>query len=93
MKTTWEYKAVRQPDERLTYGGIQDILNQYGSEGWELCSIDYGSFIFKRKIKEKRGLAYKALLAMSAAFDINQKASDGSAIGLCRAAIKQEEEA
>lgn len=29
---------------------IAERLDLYGDEGWELCGIEYGAFIFKRKV-------------------------------------------
>lgn len=55
----WEYKLVSQRLFRAeasksaneTRGGtdsIEDGLDAFGRDGWELCGIDYGHFIFKR---------------------------------------------
>jgi hypothetical protein len=32
-----------------SYEELTGLLNSLGEEGWELCSIDYGAFIFKRE--------------------------------------------
>jgi hypothetical protein len=50
-KPEWEYKLVR-PMTHETCGvcEIEDVLNRYGTDGWELCGIDYGCYIFKRPV-------------------------------------------
>lgn len=52
MVTQWEYL------ERPQYGAA--MLNQYGEEGWEMCAVTDGQFIFKRPkaapvVAERRG--------------------------------------
>lgn len=58
MNKKYEYKII----ERTTLGGVEDMLNMYGMQGWELVGYssdavhvmsvirDY-QFIFKREIK------------------------------------------
>ena len=43
----WEYKLVSVKDA-IAEESVQEFLNKYGEEGWELTTIDYGSFILKR---------------------------------------------
>lgn len=43
----WEYMLVLQPKTPTV---AEDDLNSLGMDGWELCGIDYGCFIFKRPI-------------------------------------------
>lgn len=43
---SFEYKLVPTPD----YPGIVPALKLLGEEGWELCGIEYGCFIFKREL-------------------------------------------
>ena len=45
----YEYQLVTMP--RGSSVDIENFLNEYGIEGWELCGIDYGCFVFKRKVK------------------------------------------
>ena len=44
----WEYKLV--PRQEARFGPIQQFLNYFGSEGWELVCLEYDHFIFKRKL-------------------------------------------
>lgn len=44
----FEYKLVAQP-RKETFEEITETLNSLGVEGWELCSTDYGCFIFKKE--------------------------------------------
>ena len=46
----FKYILVKQPDGSIKK--IEDFLNTYGEDGWELTCHDYGCFIFKRRIKE-----------------------------------------
>ncbi len=43
-----QYKAV--PIERLGTGAIQEALDQYGAQGWELVAVEatQGHLIFKK---------------------------------------------
>jgi len=43
--TRWEYKIVR---DVFIGAAPQDLLNEYGSRGWELISIDGTCCVFKR---------------------------------------------
>ena len=43
----WEYQMEPMPRNK-TVKEIEDYLNYYGNDGWELCGIEYGCFIFKR---------------------------------------------
>lgn len=31
---------------------VQEELDNYGREGWELCTVEYGCWIFKRELRE-----------------------------------------
>lgn len=48
LRKRYEYHMVKQLPGK-TVADIIAILNIIGSNGWELCSIDYGYFIFKRE--------------------------------------------
>lgn len=48
LRKRYEYHMVQQLPGK-TVAGITDILNVLGSDGWEICAIDYGYFIFKRE--------------------------------------------
>lgn len=57
MKPEWEYKVVHWSQRHES--NLQDLLNTYGSEGWELVSaetdntsIEIKTLIFKRVHKE-----------------------------------------
>lgn len=43
----WEYQLVPQPRNKSALE-LEEYLNDNGKDGWELCGIDYGCFIFKR---------------------------------------------
>jgi hypothetical protein len=50
----WEYKLVSQV-RSSTQDAVSLVLNRHGKEGWELCGIDYGCFIFKRAVDPVSG--------------------------------------
>lgn len=43
----YEYLCVPQKTAQFP---IENYLNNFGEDGWELVAIDYGSFIFKREV-------------------------------------------
>jgi hypothetical protein len=45
----FEYSLVALP-AKSTAAEIEKLLNGYGKAGWELCGMNYGSFIFKREV-------------------------------------------
>lgn len=50
----WEYKVARQPikksEDSSNSSIIQEFLNQFGQQGWELVQVDGRKFIFKRQV-------------------------------------------
>lgn len=47
----WEYYAVTLPKDPQDPTDILVILERYGMNGWELCCVEYGCWIFKREKK------------------------------------------
>lgn len=59
MSKQWEYKTVSLPNiNNLRYRDdgaaekLKRFLDGFGFDGWELCGIEYGHFIFKREKEE-----------------------------------------
>lgn len=53
MRQKWEYRTVLLPraeDLPCSQDPLVTFLNGFGNEGWELCGVEYGSFIFKRTL-------------------------------------------
>ena len=48
----YEYLLIPQPERPNRTTSISDFLDGLGLDGWELCAIDYGCFIFKRVLEE-----------------------------------------
>jgi hypothetical protein len=48
----WEYWLMRSP-HCASGEDVEIMLNKKGELGWELVAIDYGCFIFKRKLERK----------------------------------------
>ena len=48
--TKYEYKVIRTL-KSTHYDLLLEYLNKQGQEGWELCTTEYGAFIFKREIR------------------------------------------
>jgi hypothetical protein len=46
---TFEYKVEKMPG-RATLKDVEEVLNAYGKDGWELCSTEYGAFMLKREV-------------------------------------------
>lgn len=45
----FEYKVTSTRKGGTTFMQLEIDLNELGLEGWELCGIEYGAFIFKRE--------------------------------------------
>jgi hypothetical protein len=54
MRKQWEYEYADKPrlDEYNSQRDAEDILNNLGAEGWELCGEHHGFFVFKRGLEE-----------------------------------------
>lgn len=46
MRVTWEYKWAPTADPE----NLVRVLNEYGADGWEMVTTDYGGVIFKRPV-------------------------------------------
>lgn len=45
----WEYRVEIAP-VTMTVDSLQQMLNELGKCGWELCTIAYGTLVFKRVV-------------------------------------------
>ncbi|GAX62041.1 ribosomal protein L2 [Candidatus Scalindua japonica] len=55
-ETQWEYKIVYAKDKGSMKQQVkQDLpaLNELGRKGWELVTVQYSNYYFKRKIRKK----------------------------------------
>jgi hypothetical protein len=48
VREQWEYRMVTMP----RFVDADAILNNLGKKGWELCGIEYGQFILKRRVEQ-----------------------------------------
>ena len=46
----WEYKIVPPDLKHFTHGRREEMLNELGSEGWELVAATEGVLYFKRPL-------------------------------------------
>ncbi len=54
-ETQWEYKIVyakNQDSMKRQVKQDQPVLNALGMQGWELVTMQYSNYYFKRKIKK-----------------------------------------
>ncbi len=49
---TYEYQLITQP-KGLTAQQVENLLNDMGNDGWELCGTDYGCFMMKKEREAK----------------------------------------
>lgn len=49
LNPQWEYALLSQRDVSIRTQTVAEFLNEEGQYGWELCGIDYGCFIMKRR--------------------------------------------
>ncbi|MBC8550965.1 MAG: DUF4177 domain-containing protein [Candidatus Brocadiales bacterium] len=55
VETQWEYKIVYAKAKGKMQQQVkqdQPVLNELGKQGWELVSVQYSNYYFKRKIKK-----------------------------------------
>lgn len=45
-----EYRLEELPRGKDSYE-ITEFLDSMGEDGWELCGIEFGNFIFKRQVQ------------------------------------------
>jgi len=57
-ETQWEYKIVYAKTKETMKKQVkqdQPVLNELGKQGWELVTVQYSNYYFKRKIRNKIG--------------------------------------
>ena len=55
-KTKWEYKIIilgtlKFASTESEMKDITELLNEYGADGWEVCSVELDKYLLKRKIE------------------------------------------
>ena len=48
-RNKWEYQVIKQIYSAI--GGVQNLLNTLGAQGWELVNVQNDIAFLKRKIK------------------------------------------
>ncbi len=54
-ETQWEYKIVNAKTKGSMKQQVkqdQPVLNELGKQGWELVTVQYSNYYFKRKIRK-----------------------------------------
>jgi len=60
VRKRWEYAIVKNQYQDVIHIGA--VMDDLGQAGWELCAIDQGYYVYKRRTGKKvkpRDLLYK----------------------------------